>query len=139
MEKAERRWLYILIAVFVIVNVVTLSSLIPWQTWQIWQKPDPSQVVNVAYDNYVISMDTPVEIKKGEYVQFSATSADVTYGFGVFRKDNSMIFQMQVMPGIQNKITWKFDETGWFDVRSTEYSGPRHSEMHLVDAIHVVE
>ena len=99
MEKAERRWLYILIAVFVIVNVVTLSSLIPWQTWQLWQKPDPSQVVNVAYDNYIITMDTPVEIKMGEYVQFSATSADVTYGFGVFRKDNSMVFQMQVLPG----------------------------------------
>ena len=137
MEKAERRWLYILIVVFVIVNVVTLSSLIPWQTWQLWQKPDPSQVVNVAYDNYVITMDTPVEIKTGEYVQFSATSADVTYGFGVFRKDNSMVFQMQVLPGRSNVITWKFDEAGMYDVRSTEYSGPKHSDMIVRDAIEV--
>lgn len=137
MEKAERRWLYILIAVFIVVNVLTLSSLIPWQTWQLWQKPDPSQVVNVAYDNYVITMDTPVEIKKNEYVQFSATSADVTYGFGVFRKDNSMVFQMQVLPGRSNVITWKFDETGMYDVRSTEYSGPKHSDMIVRDAIEV--
>jgi cytochrome c oxidase subunit II len=137
MEKAERRWFYILIAVFVIVNAVTLSSLIPWQTWQLWQKPTPSQVVNVAYDNYVITMDTPAEIKAGEYVQFSATSADVTYGFGVFRKDHSMVFQMQVLPGRANVITWKFDETGMYDVRSTEYSGPRHSEMFVPDAIEV--
>jgi len=137
MEKAERRWLYILIAVFVVVNVVTLSSLIPWQTWQIWQKPDPSQVVNVAYDNYVITMDNPVEIKKGEYVQFSATSADVTYGFGVFRKDNSMVFQMQVLPGKTNTIIWKFYESGLYDVRSTEYSGPKHSDMVVRDAIEV--
>ena len=112
MEKAERRWLYILIVVFVIVNAVTLSTLIPWQSWLLWQKPVPSQVVNVTYDNYVITMDTPVEIKAGEYVQFSATSSDVTYGFGVFRKDNSMVFQMQVLPGRTNEITWKFDETG---------------------------
>lgn len=137
MEKAERRWLYILIAVFIVVNVLTLSSLIPWQTWQLWQKPDPSQVVNVAYDNYVITMDTPVEIKKNEYVQFSATSADVTYGFGVFRKDSSMVFQMQVLPGRSNVITWKFDETGMYDVRSTEYSGPKHSDMIVRDAIEV--
>lgn len=137
MEKAERRWLYILIAVFVLVNVVTLSSLIPWQTWQLWQKPVPSQVVNITYDNYVITMDTPVEIKAGEYVQFSATSADVTYGFGVFRKDNSMVFQMQVLPGRTNKITWKFDEPGMYDVRSTEYSGPKHSDMVVRDAIKV--
>jgi cytochrome c oxidase subunit 2 len=137
MEKAERRWLYVLIVVFVIVNAVTLSSLIPWQTWQIWQKPNPSQVVNVTYDNYVITMDTPVEIKAGEYVQFSATTADVTYGFGVFRKDHSMVFQMQVLPGRTNVITWKFDEPGMYDVRSTEYSGPKHSEMFVPDAIEV--
>lgn len=137
MEKAERRWLYVLIVVFVIVNAVTLSSLIPWQTWQIWQKPSPSQVVNVAYDNYVITMDTPVEVKAGEYVQFAATTADVTYGFGVFRKDHSMVFQMQVLPGRTNVITWKFDEPGMYDVRSTEYSGPKHSDMFVPDAIEV--
>lgn len=126
-----------MIVIFVIVNAVTLSSLIPWQTWQLWQKPTPSQVVNVAYDNYIITMDTPVEIKAGEYVQFAATSSDVTYGFGVFRKDHSMVFQMQVLPGRTNEITWKFDETGMYDVRSTEYSGPKHSDMVVRDAIEV--
>jgi cytochrome c oxidase subunit 2 len=137
MEKAERRWLYILIVVFVIVNAVTLSSLIPWQTWQLWQKPIPAQVVEVSYENYVITMDTPVEVKAGEYVQFSAVSKDVTYGFGVFRQDNSMVFQMQVLPGRENNIIWKFDETGMYDVRSTEYSGPKHSDMVVRDAISV--
>ncbi|HNS07589.1 MAG TPA: hypothetical protein PKZ26_01335 [Anaerolineaceae bacterium] len=135
MEKAEKRWLYVLIIVFVIVNVVTLSSLIPWQSWQLWQNPEPAQVVKVAYNDYTITMDTPVQIKAGEFVQFSATSADVTYGFGVFREDNSMVFQMQVLPGRENQIIWKFDETGTFDVRSTEYSGPKHSDMVVRDAI----
>ena len=135
MEKAEKRWLYVLIIVFVIVNVVTLSSLIPWQSWQLWQNPEPAQVVKVAYNDYTITMDTPVQIKAGEFVQFSATSADVTYGFGVFREDNSMVFQMQVLPGRKNLIIWKFDETGTFDVRSTEYSGPKHSDMVVRDAI----
>ncbi|NMC17128.1 MAG: hypothetical protein GYA38_01850 [Chloroflexi bacterium] len=135
MEKAEKRWLYVLIIVFVIVNVVTLSSLIPWQSWQLWQNPEPAQVVKVAYNDYTITMDTPVQIKAGEFVQFSATSADVTYGFGVFREDNSIVFQMQVLPGRENQIIWKFDETGTFDVRSTEYSGPKHSDMVVRDAI----
>ena len=135
MEKAETRWLYVLIIVFVIVNVVTLSSLIPSHSWQLWQNPEPAQVVKVAYNDYTITMDTPVQIKAGEFVQFSATSADVTYGFGVFREDNSMVFQMQVLPGRENQIIWKFDETGTFDVRSTEYSGPKHSDMVVRDAI----
>lgn len=137
MEKAEKRWLYFLIAIFVIVNVVTLSSLIPWQSWQIWQNPTPSQIVEVTYDNYVITMDAPVQIKANEYIQFDATSTDVTYGFGVFRKDNSMVFQMQVLPGRTNTIIWKFDESGMYDVRSTEYSGPKHSDMVVRDALEV--
>ncbi len=137
MEKAERRWLYVLIVVFVIVNVITLSSLIPWQKWQIWQNPIPSQVIDVTYDKNVITMDAPVQVKAGEFVQFSATSTDVTYGFGVFRKDNSMVFQMQVLPGRSNLIIWKFDEPGMYDVRSTEYSGPKHNDMVVRDAIEV--
>lgn len=139
MDKRERNWLFFLIGIFIVVNVITLSPIVPWQRWMLWDKPQPAKTVDVSYTDYVITMDTPLEIKQGEFIEFNAVSNDVTYGFGVFRKDNSMIFQMQVMPGIENKITWKFDETGWFDVRSTEYSGPRHSEMHLVDAIHVAE
>lgn len=139
MDKRERNWLFFLIGIFIVVNIITLSPIVPWQRWMLWDKPQPAKTVDVSYANYVITMDTPLEIKKGEFVAFNATSSDVTYGFGVFRKDNSMMFQMQVMPGIENKITWKFDETGWFDVRSTEYSGPKHSDMHLVDVIHVVE
>ncbi|OQY19782.1 MAG: cytochrome C oxidase subunit II, partial [Anaerolineaceae bacterium 4572_32.1] len=62
---------------------------------------------------------------------------DVTYGFGVFRPDGTMVFQMQVVPGYENRILWKFDAPGTYDVRSTEYSGPRHPEMFIEDAIRV--
>lgn len=127
-----------MIIIFVIVNAVTLSSVIPWQEWQLWKDPEPAQVVHVVFDDYNIVMETPVMIKAGEFVEFSATSEDVTYGFGVFRKDNSMVFQMQVLPGRTNTIIWKFDETGMYDVRSTEYSGPRHSDMVLRDALEVM-
>ncbi len=102
-----------------------------------WQNPTPSQVVEVTYENYVITNGYPVQIKANEYIQFDATSTDVTYGFGVFRKDNSMVFQMQVLPGRTNTIIWKFDETGMYDVRSTEYSGPKHSDMVVRDALEV--
>jgi cytochrome c oxidase subunit 2 len=49
-----------------------------------------------------------------------------------------MVFQMQVIPGYENRLVWKFDAPGTYDVRSTEYSGPRHSEMFLKDAIRVI-
>jgi cytochrome c oxidase subunit 2 len=62
----------------------------------------------------------------------------VTYGFGVFRPDGTMVFQMQVIPGHENSILWKFDSPGPYDVRSTEYSGPRHPEMFVANAIQVI-
>lgn len=138
MDAPERRWLYVLIGVFVVANVVTLSPLVPWQKWMFWSSPEPDQTVAVEFGDYEIRLPAePVEVKAGQYVRFVATSTDVTYGLGVFRKDGTMVFQMQVPPGRENHITWLFEEPGIYDVRSTEYSGPRHSEMFVADAIRV--
>jgi cytochrome c oxidase subunit 2 len=140
MDVRERRWLYVLVAVFLLFNIITLSPIVPWQKWLLWSKPAPDQRVSVEMEDYQIRLPSGgVEVKAGEYVEFSATSGDVTYGFGVFRADSSMVFQMQVLPGRENTIVWKFDDPGSYDVRSTEYSGPRHSEMHLPGAIRVTE
>ena len=140
MDSREKHWLYFLIAVFVVFNVITLSPIIPWQKWLIWSSPEPDQRFSIKYKDYQILLPPGgIEVKTGEYVEFVAESADVTYGFGVFRPDNSMVFQMQVLPGRENSILWKFDAPGSYDVRSTEYSGPRHSEMYYADAIRVTQ
>ena len=140
MDIRERRWLCFLIAVFLVFNVVTLSPIIPWQKWLLWSSPEPVQRFSIEYEDYQILLPTGgIEVKAGEYVEFAAVSADVTYGFGVFRPDNSMVFQMQVVPGHENTIVWKFDAPGSYDMRSTEYSGPRHSEMYYADAIRVTQ
>jgi cytochrome c oxidase subunit II len=140
MDSRERRWLYLLIAIFVVFNVVTLSPLVPWQRWLIWSHPTPAQTFNIEMQDYQITLPAGgISVKANEYVQFMAESKDVTYGFGVFRQDGTMVFQMQVLPGYENRITWKFDAPGRYDIRSTEYSGPRHSEMHLKQAINVTK
>ena len=139
MDKEERIWFGVLIAIFLVFNVVTLSPIVPWQKWLLWSNPTPSQRIEVAMDDYQITLPAGgVTVKAGEYVEFSATTADVTYGFGVFRQDGSMMLQMQVLPGHANEILWKFDDAGEYDIRSTEYSGPRHSEMLVKNAIQVI-
>ena len=138
MDKRERLWLYVLIAVFLVFNVITLSPIVPWQEWLLWSNPTPSQSFAIEVEDYQFKLPPEgIEVKTGEYVEFAATSKDVTYGFGAFRKDGSLVFQMQVLPGMTNRIVWTFDEPGSYDVRSTEYSGPRHSEMFIADAIRV--
>ncbi len=138
MERQERFWLGVLVAVFLVFNVVTLSPLVPWQEWLLWSQQTPAQRFAIEVKDYTFKFPAqPMTVQAGELVEFVATSGDVTYGLGVFRKDGTMVFQMQVIPGHENRITWKFDTAGLYDVRSTEYSGPRHSEMLVRDAIRV--
>ena len=122
MDSRERNWLFVLIGVFLVFNIVTLSPLVPWQEWLFWSEPTPDQTVRVEFADYEIRLPAEgVEAQVGEYVEFVATTADVTYGLGVFRPDNTMVFQMQVLPGRENRIIWKFDQPGSYDIRSTEY------------------
>lgn len=139
MDREERIWLGVLVVVFLLVNAITLSPVVPWQRWMLWERPTPQQQVRVEFADSEIRLPSQrVQVKAGEFIEFIAISQDVTYGFGVFRKDGRMVFQMQVVPGYENRIVWKFDEPGLYDVRSTEYSGPRHPEMFVPDAIQVV-
>ena len=58
-------------------------------------------------------------------------TTDLTYGFGVFRRDHSMVFQMQVVPwNDHNTIKWTVPENGDYTIRSTEYSGPKGAQMN---------
>jgi len=138
MDTRERRWLYVLVAVFLVFNVLTLSPLVPWQKWLLWSHPTPDKRISIEIEDYEIKLPVQgIEVKADEFVEFTVISKDVTYGFGVFRQDGTMVFQMQVTPGYENRILWKFDALGTYDVRSTEYSGPRHPEMFIKDAIRV--
>jgi cytochrome c oxidase subunit 2 len=76
-------------------------------------------------------------IKTHDKVLFNVTSNDLTYGFGLFRTDNTMLMQMQVVPGHVNDILWQFDKPGVYTIRSTEYSGPAGTQMILKDVVEV--
>ena len=138
MERQERLWFGLLILVALVFNAVTLSPVVPWQKWLLWSRPSPDKSVSIEISHYEIKLPPGgIVVKAGEYVEFVATSTDVTYGFGVFKPNGPMLFQMQVIPGYQNRIIWKFDTPGTYDIRSTEYSGPKHPEMFIPGAIQV--
>ncbi|MGC8874861.1 MAG: hypothetical protein ACP5SI_10520 [Chloroflexia bacterium] len=105
----------------------------------LWSRPSPARSYTIEIEGYRFHLPAQgIEVQAGEFVEFVVTSGDVTYGFGVFRPDGTMVFQMQVLPGYRNRIVWRFDEPGWYDIRSTEYSGPKHSTMFVQHAIHVL-
>jgi cytochrome c oxidase subunit 2 len=137
MEKKERNWLYFLLAVLVLGNLVTLSPLIPSTNYALWPQTTPAMTITIQVENYHFTFPgQPITIPLGVVVRFVVVSHDVTYGFGVFRKDGTMVFQMQVVPQpYTNTILWVFDQPGMYDVRSTEYSGPLNPTMYVPNAI----
>lgn len=99
----------------------------------------PDKVFDITVENHQFQLPTEkLTIACHDKVMFSVTSNDLTYGFGLFRPDNSMVLQMQVVPGHKNDILWQFDKDGVYNIRSTEYSGPKGFNMIVKDAVEVV-
>ena len=139
MDKREFRFLIGLTLVMVVFFLLTLTNVVRWQEWRLWSSPQVSKTCRISVADYQFRFpENPMTFKKGEFVEFVATTSDVTYGLGVFRKDGTMVFQFTVLPGYENRFVWNFAETGSYDIRSTEYSGPKHSEMVVRNVINVL-
>jgi cytochrome c oxidase subunit 2 len=129
-----------LIAVGVSLHIVTHET-IPWKKLDLNRAhiaADKTFDIRVAAHKFTLPPEK-MTIVAGEKVLFNVTSDDLTYGFGVFRPDQSMLFQMQVLPGHRNDLLWHFESPGLYTIRSTEYSGPKGIQMVEKDVIEVVE
>ena len=78
------------------------------------------------------------EIDAGQPVKFIAHSIDVNHGFGVFTKgdDSAILFQMQVVPDVDNVFYYTFKDPGAYMVRCLEYCGYAHPYMtSIIDVL----
>ncbi|HQG78458.1 MAG TPA: hypothetical protein PLS58_13295 [Bacteroidales bacterium] len=126
---------------FLVVLGITLHiathETIPWKPIDLNRdkiKADKVFEISIKDHQFRLPADT-LRIKTGEIAHFKVTSDDLTYGFGLFRKDNSMVFQMQVVPGHMNDVMWEFVRPEVLTIRSTEYSGWKSDKMVLKDVV----
>jgi len=125
-----------LVVVGVSLHLITHAT-IPWKPIDLNRseyKADKTFDISVRDHEFILPADT-LYINKGDLVLFNVTSDDLTYGFGLFRQDNSMLFQMQVLPGHVNDILWKFERPETLSIRSTEYSGWKGYNMYKKDVV----
>ncbi len=121
-------------------HIVT-NATIPWVSTDLNRDEiTPDKVIEITIENHEFKLPAEklyVEVDK--FILFDVKSNDLTYGFGIFREDNSMVCQMQVVPGHRNDLLWKFEKPGTYTIRSTEYSGPKGHRMILRDVLIVTE
>lgn len=127
-----------LVVLGVSLHIITYNT-IPWSPMDLNRAEiKADRVFNITVADHKFQLPSEkLSIKSHEKVLFNVTSNDLTYGFGLFRNDNSMVFQMQVLPGHRNDILWQFDTPGTYSIRSTEYSGPAGIHMIEKDVIEV--
>lgn len=132
-------WIGFLTVLGLSLHMITYKT-IPWSPVDLNRsdyQPDKTFVITMEDHQFVIPSGKII-IDCNDLVLFDVSSKDLTYGFGLFRTDNSMMFQMQVIPGHRNDILWRFDQPGVYTIRSTEYSGPRGASMIEKDVVEVV-
>jgi len=129
-----------LVVLGVSLHLITYNT-IPWASMDINRSEiKADKVFNITVQNHQFILPSEkIVIKVGEKALFDVTSTDLSYGFGLFRTDNTMVFQMQVVPGHRNDILWQFNYPGVYTIRSTEYSGPKGAQMILKDVVEVIE
>ena len=133
--------LVILLTILGVSLHIATSMTIPWVSMDLNRhdiKPDKVFEITVADHEFHLP-EAKMVAKVGEIVVFDVKSEDLTYGFGIFRDDNTMVAQMQVVPGHRNDLMWKFEKPGTFTIRSTEYSGPKGHNMILKDVLEITE
>ncbi|NMC39386.1 MAG: cytochrome C oxidase subunit II [Bacteroidales bacterium] len=136
-------WFYTFVGFLTVLGVslhlITLHT-IPWTKVDLNRSdytPDKTFTITVKDHQFVLPSEKLI-IDVNDLVLFDVKSEDLTYGFGLFRQDNSMLFQMQVVPGHKNDVLWRFDRPGIYSIRSTEYSGPKGTRMIISDAVEVI-
>jgi len=121
-------------------HLVTFNT-IPWAEMDLNRAnytPDKTFIITVQDHKFTLPSDKMI-VDLNDKVLFDVKSNDLTYGFGLFRSDNTMIFQMQVVPGHRNDILWHFTKPGVYTIRSTEYSGPKGVFMIEKDVVEVID
>jgi len=133
--------LVIFLAVLGVSLHVATSMTIPWVPIDLNRSditPDKTFEITVAVHKFYFP-EEKMKAKVGEIVLFDVKSDDLTYGFGIFRKDNTMVCQMQVVPSHRNDLMWVFEEPGLYTIRSTEYSGPKGHQMIEKDVLEITK
>jgi cytochrome c oxidase subunit 2 len=118
-------------------------NAIPWVSEDITRhKATPDKIFKIKVGKNEITRkqefilpSNPMIIDCNDKVLFDVESKDLTYGFGLFRKDYTMVTQMQVNPGTKNDLLWTFGRNGTYTILSTEYSGPAGTKIEMKDAV----
>ena len=100
-------WTYVVVLVLAGTGLHFLTyAKVPWVPIDLKRAGiEPDAVFDILYENHEMSFSSfPMRVNCRDYVVFNAISNDLTYGFGIFRADHTLVAQMQVVPQSRNDL-----------------------------------
>ncbi len=137
LAKYEKHWVVIILVIFIAFSISTIAYL-PYPYAHSNVKPDLIVHVQAPQFAWCLTNESywgtncasEYQIPSGSTVEFETNSSDTTHGFGVYDPGGSIIFQVQVMPGFINNITYTFSQPGIYFIRCLEFCGYGHYAMY---------
>jgi cytochrome c oxidase subunit 2 len=87
-----------------------------------------AQVVRVEARQFFWKIP-PTPIDANRQVEFRITSKDVSHEFAVYTTSWKLLFQVQVLPGKEQRYVYTFHTPGRYRVVCLEYCGVGHADM----------
>ena len=122
-EKREGYWGIAVITFLVLVLAGTIFS-VPYFD----NNEDAPQKVTVTSRQFAFTVDPP-RIDAGVETEFNVDAADVNHAVGLYNPDNTLIKQVNVLPGVTQSFTITLNQPGSYTLRCLEFCGIDHHLM----------
>jgi len=128
--RLETVWIIIAIALFVIVNLYSISYMPMSRTAATVKTAPVIQEVDVTARSWSYDISNR-QFEVGTPVRFSVKSVDTMHGFTVYHPNGNILFNMMLIPGLEkaSSLVYTFTEPGKYKVRCLEYCGIAHHGM----------
>jgi cytochrome c oxidase subunit II len=114
------------LATLILGLVVTFATLTPWPHNA--GAAEVTRHIDVKGRQWVWELSDD-KARVGEVIEFRVTSEDVNHGFALYDEQRKIVAQIQAMPGFTNKVRYRFEHPGKYEILCMEYCGLAHHGM----------
>jgi cytochrome c oxidase subunit II len=125
LERREGYWGIAVVAFLVVVLGGTIFE-IPY--WSDNSNAKTAQTVEITGRQFAWTVNPP-RIKAGEKTRVELRAVDVNHGLGLYNPNDTLIKQVNVLPGVTQTFVITFKKPGTYKLRCLEFCGVDHHLM----------
>jgi cytochrome c oxidase subunit 2 len=123
-ERREGYWGIAVVAFLVVLLGATAFSVPYFSN----ANTDAPQKLHITGRQFAWTIDPP-RVRAGVSTAIEVDAADVNHAVGIYAPDDTLVKQVNVLPGVTQDFNITFDEAGTYKIRCLEFCGVDHHLM----------